>query len=67
MKKSTFFILPLLLLVSTPVYADDFQDGVDAYERKDYKTAFEKINPIAEQGGAKAQFNLGSTPGPGPW
>ena len=45
----------LLLFLSSPVYADDFQDGMDAYGRKDYKTAFEKLKPLAEQGDAEAQ------------
>ena len=60
MKKLILLVLPLLLFpVSTPVYADDFQDGFDAYNRKDYKVAFEKWMPLAEQGDAYAQSNLG--------
>ena len=43
----------------TPNYEDDFQDGVDAYKRKDYKTAYKLWLPLAEQGNAKAQYNLG--------
>ena len=59
-KKLILLVLPLLLFpVSTPVYADDFQDGFDAYNRKDYKVAFEKWMPLAEQGDAYAQSNLG--------
>ena len=49
----------LLLFLSSPVYADDFQDGMDAYDRKDYKTAYEKWKPLAEQGYDFAQTNLG--------
>ena len=48
----------MLFLMSAPVYADDYQDGLDAYERKDYKTAFEKLKPLAEQGNADAQMVL---------
>jgi hypothetical protein len=33
----------MLLLMFGVVHADDFQDGIDAYEREDYKTAFSKI------------------------
>ena len=46
----------------TPNYGDDFQDGVDAYKRKDYKTAYKLFLPLAEQGNAfaQAQFNLGA-------
>lgn len=29
----------LILTLVSPVYADDFQDGMDAFDRKDYKTA----------------------------
>jgi TPR repeat protein len=36
----------------------DFQDGVDAYNRGDYKTAFNEWQPLAEQGYAGAQNNL---------
>ena len=45
----------------TPNYGDDFQDGVDAYKRKDYKAAYKLFLPLAEQGNAfaQAQFNLG--------
>ena len=49
----------MLSLMSVPVYADDFQDGHDAYLRKDYKTAFEKWKPLAEQGVAGVQYNIG--------
>ena len=60
MKKLILLILPFLLFpISTPIYADDFQDGLDAFGRKDYKTAFEKLKPLAEQGDAEAQYNLG--------
>jgi len=44
----------VLSLVVAPVYADDFQDGVDAYKRNDNKMAFEKLKPLAEQGKAWA-------------
>jgi uncharacterized protein len=48
-----------LLTSSSVIFADDFQDGVDAYNRKDYKTAYQLWLPIAEQGDAEAQYNLG--------
>jgi len=58
--KKLLLILPFLLFfVSTLVYADDIQDGFDAYKLGDYKTAFEKFMPLAEQGDATAQSNLG--------
>ena len=36
-----------------------FDEGVAAYDRGDYATAFEEMLPIAEQGNADAQNNLG--------
>ncbi len=47
-----------LLLVPAPAWAD-FQAGVDAYERGDYETALKEFRPLAEQGYASAQSNLG--------
>ena len=37
----------------------DFQAGVAAYQRGDYATALREFKPLAEQGDALAQFNLG--------
>ena len=34
--------------------------GVDAYRRGDYATALRFWQPLAEQGNAEAQFNLGN-------
>jgi len=38
---------------------DDFQDGLTAFKAGDYATALEKWRPLAEQGGAGGQHNLG--------
>ena len=51
--------LIFLFLFSGSVYGDDFQDGLDAYKKKDYKTAHRLWLPLAEQGNALAQSNLG--------
>ncbi len=62
-KKLTFLLALTFLFLfsgSSVVFADDFQDGFDAYNRKDYKTAYKLWLPLAEQGDASAQFNLGS-------
>ena len=59
-KKLTFLLsLTFLFLFSGSVYGDDFQDGLDAVDRGDYKTAHRLWLPLAEQGHASAQFNLG--------
>jgi len=44
--------------LTAPVWAD-FQAGVDAAKHGDYATALRKWRPLAEQGNAVAQFNLG--------
>jgi TPR repeat protein len=39
--------------------SQDFQKGVDAYDRGDYATALREWTLLAEQGNVGAQFNLG--------
>ncbi|MBT3884017.1 MAG: sel1 repeat family protein [Rhodospirillaceae bacterium] len=51
--------LALLLLFSQPAAAADFEVGMAAYNAKDYRAAFGEWKPLAEQGHAEAQFNLG--------
>jgi TPR repeat protein len=48
----------LSLLVSFPSWSADFDKGLAAAERGDYATALREWHPLAEQGHAKAQFNL---------
>ena len=40
-------------------YAQDFNKGVEAWERSDYAAALKEWRPLAEQGDADAQSNLG--------
>jgi len=42
-----------------------YQDGLDAFNKKDYKTAHQLFFWLAEQGVAKAQYNLGLMYGKG--
>ena len=55
------FIIPLLLisLISSPSWGADFDKGLTAAQNGDFATAFKEWTPLAEQGLAKAQFNLG--------
>jgi len=46
------------LLLSVNVLAG-FNEGILAYEAGDYKTAFDELKPLAEQGDVDAQFSLG--------
>ena len=52
-------ILFFLLSLTAPVAAGEFEDGMAAYGREDYESAFQLWQPLAEQGDAPAQFNLG--------
>lgn len=40
-------------------YASQLDDGVGAYKRQDYSLAYQKLLPLAEQGGGKAQYYVG--------
>ena len=51
--------LPVALVLVLAASAADFDAGLKAYERGDYVRARSEWQPIAEQGGAAAQFNLG--------
>ena len=48
-----------LTLTANMARADDWDDAVVAYRNGDYATAFNLFKPLAEQGNAKAQHNLG--------
>ncbi len=63
-------IAALLLLLTLPVRADftlsltapawaGFDEGVAAYKRGDYATAFREWRPLAEQGKTRAQTKIG--------
>jgi TPR repeat protein len=53
-------LIPIFLFLAFVVgCANEFNDGMDAFKRKDYKIAFEKWKPLAEQGHDDAQYKLG--------
>ena len=52
-------VLLLTLLVGNPAFSADFQKGLTAYESGDYATALREWKPLAEQGDAFAQYNIG--------
>ncbi len=56
--KRFLLVLVLTCTLSTPAWAG-FDEGAAAYERGDYETALREWRPLAEQGHAKAQYNLG--------
>lgn len=48
------------LLAPLPLFADDFRDGVSAYNKKDFSRALALWLPLAEQDNALAQTLIGS-------
>ncbi len=55
------FAIALVLSIVCPAVPSwaDFQAGLDAYKRGNYATALREWRPLAEQGDASAQFQLG--------
>lgn len=56
------FSIPLLwfaLLTGTPALSADYQTGVEASLRRDFARAFQEWEPLAQQGDASSQFQLG--------
>ena len=52
-------LLALLMTLSSPVAAQDFQKGLTAYNAGDFATAIQEWTPLAEQGNTMAQLNIG--------
>ena len=57
-------IIILLLLIGRSfspglTFANEFENAVDAVNRRDYETAYKIIVPLAKRGKAAAQFVLG--------
>jgi hypothetical protein len=49
----------MLVAIGGAAFAGPLEDAVAAYQRGDYATALRLWHPLAEQGGANAQFRLG--------
>lgn len=58
-KKGSLLGLLLFVLLSVPAGAQDFDDGMAAYRGGDFQRALREWRPLAEQGHAEAQRNLG--------
>jgi TPR repeat protein len=54
----TITLVLSIICLAVPAWAD-FQAGMDANNRGDYATALREWRPLAEQGDALAQYNLG--------
>ena len=58
-KIQTLLTTTVLLFGMSGSGVADFNDGYNAYEKGDYKTAFNEWKPLAEEGGESAQYNIG--------
>ena len=58
MKRIFRAVVMALLLAPGMLWADDYDDGLDAYIARDYETAYELWLPFAAQGDAKAQVGV---------
>ena len=59
MNRITLILAAVLSLAFTQVTAQDFNKGLEAAHAGDYATALKEFKPLAEQGYADAQYNLG--------
>jgi TPR repeat protein len=53
------FLALAMMALAVPANAGPWEDGEAAYDRSDYETALKLWRQLAEQGNAKAQYNLG--------
>ncbi len=54
----TLLAAVFLILSTLPAHAQDAENAIAAWERGDYRTAFEIWQPLAERGDENAQFGL---------
>ena len=57
--RSLLLSLALVFSTGTVAVSQDFERGLGAYQDGDYATALQEWRPLAEQGVAQAQYNLG--------
>jgi uncharacterized protein len=60
--RSVLLVISLLAMMmggTTAVLAANFQKGLTAAQSGDFATALREWEPLAKQGDAKVQFNLG--------
>ena len=59
MLKRIFAGVVIAVMLTGGAAAGPFEDSAAAYQRGDYTTALQLLRPLAEQGDADAQYNLG--------
>ncbi|MEQ6918737.1 tetratricopeptide repeat protein [Halomonas aquatica] len=60
MFKKFLTVVVFFAISTSSVFANSYDEGVDAYEAGDYKEAMEILLPFAEQGNAEAQVVIGT-------
>lgn len=55
----SFLILLIFFAFTGKAIAADLNKGLKALKARDFKTAYNELRPLADQGNAKAQYNLG--------
>lgn len=53
-------IFTLILIISSPAFADSFEEGKAAYQKRDWFNAIRILRPLAEQGDDRALVILGN-------
>jgi TPR repeat protein len=57
--KTTLVVLSLFCGAAGSVIAEPFEEGLEAFKGGNYRTAMRLLRPLAAQGDAKAQYNVG--------
>ncbi len=62
MKRSSVWLCSLLIYVAFPIvsHAGQLEEGIEAMKNGNYKSAYEKLYPLAEEGNAAAQDSIGT-------
>jgi hypothetical protein len=60
--KHALAAINVVLSLAAPVAAGPYEDAAAAYNGGDYAAALRLLRPLANQGNAGAQFNLGLSP-----
>ena len=59
MNKRLITAVLIFFMATAPVYANDFEEGLNAIHELNYEKALEKLMPLAESGHPAAQYNIG--------
>ena len=56
----SIFAIALLISLAVPVWSQDYDKGLEAFQAGDFDTALNEWRQLAEQGHARAQYELGN-------